>query len=84
MENREKVKIVANFILESSKITADGDSSHEIKTHLFLGGKAKTTYAVYQKVRDIILPAKVRLVKAVVFLVVVYQCDSWTIKQAEN
>ena len=84
MENREKVKIVANFILESSKITADGDSSHEIKTHLLLGGKAKTTYAVYQKVRDIILPAKVRLVKAVVFLVVVYQCDSWTIKQTEN
>ena len=84
MENREKVKIVANFILESSKITADGDSSHEIKTHLLLGGKAKTTYAVYQKVRDIILPAKVRLVKAVVFLVVMYQCDSWTIKQAEN
>ena len=78
------MKIVANFILESSKITADGDSSHEIKTHLLLGGKAKTTYAVYQKVRDIILPAKVRLVKAVIFLVVMYQCDSWTIKQAEN
>ena len=78
------MKTVTAFIFLGSKITADGDSSHEIKTHLLLGGKAKTTYAVYQKVRDIILPAQVHLVKAVVFLVVMYQCDSWTIKQAEN
>ena len=80
----EKVQTVTDFIFFGSKITADGDSSHEIKTHLLLGGKAKTTYAVYQKVRDIILPAKVHLVKAMVFPVVMYGCESWTIKKAEH
>ena len=75
--------IVANFILGDSNITADGDRSHEIKRHLLLGRKVMTNLYSILKSRDITLPAKVRLVKAMVFPVVTYGCDSWTIKKAE-
>ena len=67
-----------------SKITADGDSSHEIKRHLLLGRKAMTNLDSILKSRDITLPTKVRLVKAMVFPVVMYGCDSWTVKKAEH
>ena len=67
-----------------SKITADGDFSHEIKRHLLLGRKVMTNLDSILKSRDITLPTKVRLVKAMVFLVVVYRCESWTIKKAEH
>ena len=67
-----------------SKITADGDCSHEIKRHLLLGGKAMTNLDIILKSRDITLPTKVYLVKAMVFLVVVYGYKSWTIKKAEH
>ena len=67
-----------------SKITADGDCSHEIKRHLLLGRKAKTDLDSLLKNRDITLPTKVHLVKAVVFPVVMYRCESWTIKKAEH
>ena len=76
-------KIVAGFIFLGSKITADGYCSHEIKRHLFLGRKVMTNLDSILKSRDITLPAKVHLVKAVVFSVVMYRCDSWTIKKAE-
>ena len=66
-----------------SKITADGDCSHEIKRHLVLGRKAVTNLDSILKSRDITLPTKVHLVKAMVFLVVMYGCESWTIKEAE-
>ena len=66
-----------------SKITADGDCSYEIKRHLFLGRKAMTNLDSILKSRDIILPTKVRLVKAMVFPVVMYRCESWTVKKAE-
>ena len=72
------------LILRGSKITADGDYSHEIKRHLFLGRKVMTNLDSILKSRDITLPTKVRLVKAVVFPVVMYGCESWTVKKAEH
>ena len=74
---------VADFILGGSKITADGDCSHEIKTRLLLGRKVISNLDSILKSRDITLPTKVRLVKAMVFPVVVYGCESWTVKKAE-
>ena len=79
----ETVKIVTNFILGGSKITADGDCSHKIKRHLLLGRKIMTKVDSILKSRDITLPTKVHLVKAMVFPIVVYGCESWTIKKAE-
>ena len=76
-------KTVADFIFFGSKITADGDCSHEIKRHLLLGRKVMTNLDSILKSRDITLSTKVLLVKAMVFLVVMYGCDSWTIKKAE-
>ena len=78
------VETVADFILGGSKITADGDCSHEIKRCLFLGRKAMTKVDNILKSRDITLPTKVCLVKAMVFPVVMYGCESWTIKKAEH
>ena len=80
----ETVEIVTVFILGGSKITADGDSSHEIKRCLLLGRKAMTNLDSILKGRDITLPTKVHLVNAVVFPVVMYGCDNWTIKKAEH
>ena len=77
----ETVETVADFIFLGSKITADGDCSHEIKRHLLLGRKAMTNLDSRLKSRDITLPTKVRLVNAMVFPVVMYGCDSWTIKK---
>ena len=77
-------EIVTDFILGASQITADGDCSHEIKRHLFLGRKAMTNLDSILKRRDITLPANVHLVKAVVFPVVMNGCESWTIKKAEH
>ena len=77
------METVADFILGGSKITADGDSSHEIKRHLLLGRKAMTNLDGIVKNRDITLPTKVHLVKAMVFPVVMYGCESRTIKKAE-
>ena len=74
---------VADLIFFSSKITADGDCSHEIKRHLLLGRKVMTSLESTLKSRDITLPTKVHLVKAMVFPVVMYGCESWTIKKAE-
>ena len=79
----ETMKTVTDFIFWGSKITADGDCSHEIKRHLFLGRKVMTNLDSMLKSRDITLPTKVRLVKAMVFPVVMYECESWTIKKAE-
>ena len=75
---------VADFILGGSKITADGDCSHEIKRHLLLGRKVMSNLDSILKSRDITLPTKVRLVKAMVFPMVIYACESWTIKKAEH
>ena len=80
----ETVETVADFILGGSKITADGDCSHEIKTHLLLGRNVMTNLDSIFKSRDITLPAKVHLVKAMVFPVVTYGCESWTVKKAEH
>ena len=74
---------VVNFILGGSKITADGDCSHEMKRHLLLGRKVMTNLDSIFKRRDITLPTKVHLVKAMVFPVVIYGCDSWSINKAE-
>ena len=74
---------VVNFPLWGSKITADGDCSHEIKRRLLLGRKVMTNLDSIFKSRDITLPTKVHLVKAMIFLVVMYGCESWTIKKAE-
>ena len=82
--NGETVETVADFILGGSKITADGDYSHDIKRCLLLGGKFMTNLDSIFKSRDITLPTKVRLVKALVFPVVMYGCESWTIKKAEH
>ena len=79
----EKIETVREFIFLGSKITADGECSHEIKRHLFLGRKSMTNLDSIFKNRDITLPTKVRLVKAMVFPVVMYGCESWTIKKAE-
>ena len=79
----ERVDTVADFIFLGSQITADGDCSHEIKRRLLLGRKAMTNLDSILKSRDITLPTKVHLVKAMVFAVVMYGCGSWTIKKAE-
>ena len=80
----ETVETVADFILGGSKITVDGDCSHEIKRRLLLGRKVMTNLDSIFKSRDITLPTKVRLVKAMVFPVVMYGCESWTVKKAER
>ena len=80
----ETVETVADFIFLGSKITVDGDCSHEIKRCLLLGRKVMTNLDSILKSRDIILPTKVHLVKAMVFPVVMYGCESWTIKKAER
>ena len=80
----ETVETVADFIFQGSKITADGDCSHEIKRHLLLGRKAVTNLDSILNSRDITLPTKVHLVKAMAFPVVMYGCESWTIKKAEH
>ena len=80
----ETVETVSHFILGGSKITADGDCSHEIKRHLLLGRKVMTNLDSIFKSRDITLPIKVSLVKAMVYPVVMYGCESWTIKKAER
>ena len=80
----ETVETVTDFILGDSKITADGDCSHEIEKCLFFGGKALTNLHCILKSRDINLPTKVCLVKAMFFPVVTYVCESWTIKKAEH
>ena len=77
------METMADFIFWGSKITADGDCSHEIKRHLLLGRKVMTNLDIVLKSRDITLPTKVRLVKAMVFLVVMYGRESWTVKKAE-
>ena len=81
--DRETVETVSDFIFLGSKITADGDCSHEIKRRLLLGRKVMTNLDSIFKNRDITLPTKVHLVKAMVFPVVVYGCGSWTVKKAE-
>ena len=78
------METVRDFIFFVSKITADGDCSHEIKRHLLLGRKAMTNLDSILKSRDITLPTKVRLVKAMVLLAAMYGCESWAIKQAEH
>ena len=80
----ETVETVADFIFGGSKITAHGDCSHEIKRRLLLGRKVMINLDSILKSRDITLSTKVRLVKAMVFLVVIYGCESWTIKKAEH
>ena len=80
----ETVETVADFIFLDSKITADGDCSHEIKRRLLLGRKVMTNLDSILRSRDITLPTKVCLVKAMVFPVVVYGCDSWTVKKSEH
>ena len=80
----ETMKIVTDFIFLSSKITADGDCNHEIKRCLLLGRKAMTNLDSILKSRDIPLPTKICLVKAMVFPVVMYGCENWTIKKAEH
>ena len=80
----ETLETVADFILGGSKITADGDCSHEIKRHLLLGRKVMTNLDSIFKSRDITLPTKVHLVKSIVFPVVMYGCESCTIKKAER
>ena len=80
----ETVETVVDFILGGSKITADGDCSHKIKRCLLLGRKVMTNLGSILKSRDITLPTKVRLVKAMVFPAVIYGCESWTVKKAER
>ena len=80
----ETVETVTDFIVLGSKITADGDCTHEIKRHLLLGRKAMTNLESILKSRDITLPTKVCLVNAMVFPIVMYGCESWTIKKAEH
>ena len=83
-EEREKVEALTDFLFLGSKITADGDCSHEIKRHLLLRRKVMTNLDSRLKSRDITLPTKVCLVKAMVFPVVIYGCESWTTKKAEH
>ena len=78
------METMTDFIFLGSKITADGDYSHEIKRHLFLGRKVMTNLDSILKSRDIALPGKVHLVKSMVFPVVMYGCESWTMKSAEH
>ena len=80
----ETVETVSDFIFGGSKITADGDCSHEIKRPLLLGRKVTSNLDSILKTTDIILPRKVHLVKAIVFLVVMYGCVNWTVKKAEH
>ena len=80
----ETIETVTEFIFLGSKITADGDCSHDIKRHLLFGRKAMTNLDSILKSRDITLPTKVHLIKAMVFSVVMYGCESWTIKKAER
>ena len=80
----ETVETVSNFIFGDSKITADGDCSHEVKRHLLLGRKVMTNLDNIFKSRDITLLTKILLVKAMVFPVVMYRCESWTVKKAER
>ena len=82
--SRETVETVSDFNLRGSKITADGDCSHEIKRRLLLGRKVMTNLDSIFKSRDITLPTKVHLVKAIVFPVVMYGCERWTVKKAEH
>ena len=84
MANRETMKTVTDFILGGSKVTADGDCSHEIKRRLLLGRKVVTNLDSIFKSRDITLSTKVHLVKATVFPVVMYGCEGWTVKKAEH
>ena len=79
-----KVEVVTNFLFLGSKITADGDCSHEIRRRLLLGRKAMTNLVNVLKSRDITLPTKVHIVKAMVFPVVTYNCENWTVKKAER
>ena len=79
----ETVETVSDFVFLGSKITADGDCSHEIKRHLLLGRKVMTILDSIFKSRDVTLPTKVLLVKAMVFPVLMYGCESWTVKKAE-
>ena len=79
----ETVEIVSDFIFLGSKITADGDCSHEIKRRLLLGRKVMTNLDSIFKIRDITLPTKIHLIKAMVYPVVMYGCESWTVKKAE-
>ena len=80
----EKVEVVTDFLFLGSKITADGDCNHEIRRRLLLGRKAMTNLDSVLKSKDITLPTKVPIVKAMVFQVVTYSCESWTIKKAER
>ena len=82
--DEETMETVTDFIFWGSKITADGDCSHEIKRHLLLGRKAMTKLDSILKIRDITLPAQSNLIKAMVFLVVIYGYENWTIKKAEH
>ena len=82
--NGETMETVTDFILEGSKITADSDCSHEIKRRLLLGRKAMTNLGSILKSRDIALTIKIHLVKAMIFPLVMYGCESWTIKKAEH
>ena len=84
MANRETMETVRDFILGGSTITTDGNCSHEIKRHLLLGRKAMTNLNSILKSRDITLVTKVHLVKGMVFPVVIYGCESWTLKKAEH
>ena len=77
------METVTDFIFLGSKITVDGDCSHEIKREILLGRKTMTNLDRVSKIRDMTLPTKVHIVKAIIFLVVVYGCESWTIKKAE-
>ena len=84
IDGETTVETVSDFILGGSKITADGDCSHEIKRCLLIGRKVMTNLDSILKSRDVTLPTKVHLVKAMVFPVVVYGCESWTVKKAEH
>ena len=84
MANRQKVEAVTDFIFLGSRITMDSDCSHEIRRHLLLGRKAMRNLDSILKSRDLTLLTKVRIVKAMVFPVVMYDCESWTIKKAEH
>ena len=79
----EPMETVTDFLFLGTQITADGDCSHEIKRHLFIGRKAMTNLDSILKSKDITLPTKVHLVKAMVFPIVMYGCENWTIKKAE-
>ena len=82
--NREKMETVTDFLFLDSKITADSDCSHEIKRRLLLGGKTRTNLDSMLKTRNVTLPTEIHIVKAMVFPVVMYRCESWSIKKAEH